>query len=170
MAVLSGSRKMIQQFQSQSETLVHCSPPSVAALHAALHALRLNHTEGESRRQQLFRLVENLRQQLRKIGIPTTGGPFPVQTITNIPERTIFTIHRLLHKQDIRTVLHRGSGTRTPRLSWLITARHQIGDILRAVRILATAYDRESSRMFGARRERLRYLKTATESNDHARS
>lgn len=137
MAILSGSRNMIQRFQSQSDTLVHCSPPSVAVLHAALHALRLNRTEGESRRNRLFRLVENHRRQLRKIGISTTGGPFPVQTITGISGRTALTLNRRLERQGIRTVLHRGTATVGPRLSWLITARHRLVDMNQAVEALA---------------------------------
>ena len=35
LAALSGSRALIERFREHSETRIHCSPPSVAAIHAA---------------------------------------------------------------------------------------------------------------------------------------
>lgn len=149
MAVLSGSRDMIQRFKVQSETLVHCSPPSVAVLHAARHALQLNWSEGEQRRQRLLEVVGNFRQQLKGIGMATTGGPFPVQTITKIAGDAAVAMYEQLCNQNVRTVLHRQSGTTGPRLSWLLTARHHIDDIRRAVHILARTYDHHSVPLYG---------------------
>lgn len=136
MAVLSGSRDMIQRFKAHSETLVHCSPPSVAVLHAARHALQLNRDEGEQLRQRLLKGVGNFRQRLKGIGLTTTGGPFPVQTITEIAGEAAIALYEQLYSQGVKPVLHRQSGTTSPRLSWLLTARHHIGDIRRAVHIL----------------------------------
>lgn len=144
MAVLSGSRDMIQRFKAHSETLVHCSPPSVAVVHAARNALQLNRAEGEQRRQRLLKVVRDIRQQLMGIGMATTGGPFPVQTITEIAGEAAVAMYKQLYSQGVRTVLHRQSGRRSPRLSWLLTARHRIDDIHQAVHILATTDDHQA--------------------------
>ena len=140
MAVLGGSAEMIQRFHSHSDTLVHCSPPSVAVFHAALHALRLNRTVGKNRRHRLLGLVGYFRQRLKEAGISTTGGPFPVQTIAGISGHTALTIHQRLLKQGVRTVLHRGLGQGGPRLSWLITARHRLAELDQAVESLVNEF------------------------------
>src|SRR4030095_732297 len=48
LAVLAGSEAAVSRFEATSETRVHCSPPSVAALHAAAHALAVHRRDGES--------------------------------------------------------------------------------------------------------------------------
>ena len=55
MAVLSGSEPVIRRFEQQSETRVHCSPPSLASLRAAEHALALNRRHGDDRRHLPWR-------------------------------------------------------------------------------------------------------------------
>src|SRR5262249_15113837 len=50
MAVLSGSRALVERFEAASQTRVHCSPPSAAHLRAAAHALMLNDTIGDAAR------------------------------------------------------------------------------------------------------------------------
>src|SRR5262245_35921927 len=78
-AALFGSRALIDRFRECSETRIHCSPPSVAAIHAARRALELNQRRGETLRQRLLELVLRLRQRLIKAGLtPVTSLPFPV--------------------------------------------------------------------------------------------
>ena len=78
LAVLSGSRALIERFREQSETRVHCSPPSVAAVHAAGHALRLNRHHGDRLRHMLLDLVVRLRQRLGAVGMaPVRFLPLP---------------------------------------------------------------------------------------------
>lgn len=137
MAILGGSSHMIRRFETHSETLVHCSPPSVAVLHAALHALRFNQTEGETRRHRLWERVKHFREQLRDVGLFTTGGPFPVQSLADISGYAARTLYQQLLEQGIRSVLHRGAGPKGPRLSFLITARHRLAELDHAVDILA---------------------------------
>lgn len=133
MAILGGSLDMIKRFEAHSDTLVHCSPPSIAVLHAALHALFLNRIEGEERRQGLWDRVKYFRQGLNGAGLFTTGGPFPVQSLAGICGYAAHTLHQGLLTQGIRTVLHRGAGPEGPRLSFLITARHRLSELDRAV-------------------------------------
>ena len=44
-AVLAGSEALIGRFEQRSETRLHCSPPSLAALRAAEHALAMNRVQ-----------------------------------------------------------------------------------------------------------------------------
>ena len=48
LAVLSGSRELIDRFRDRSETRIHCSPPSVAVIHAAHRAMQVNRRHGET--------------------------------------------------------------------------------------------------------------------------
>ena len=148
-AILAGSQEIVSRFIRHSDTRAHCSPPSNAAIHAAAHALEANLTEGEQRRHRLVQRVLYFRRHLAASGLASTGGPFPVQTLIPDAMQAAATLHRRLWTRCVRTVLHRGDGDSGPRISWLVTARHRIDDILLAVQILAMAHDRSSLRMIG---------------------
>lgn len=132
-AVLAGSEAMVRRFEASSETRVHCSPPSIAVIHAAEHALAVNETRGNSLRLRLAQLVLYFRSKLKAICLAATGGLFPVQTLRPVPELNAATIHDRLLECGIRTVLHRGHNAHWPRISFLITALHKPSDIDRAV-------------------------------------
>jgi len=55
-AMLGGSREFVQSFRENSATLVHCSPPSAAAISATLRALRLNRRSGDILRRRSLML------------------------------------------------------------------------------------------------------------------
>lgn len=151
MAVLAGSQEMIRRFVRLSETRVHCSPPSNAAVNAAAHALESNLTKGEKRRHRLLQLVQYFRRCLSSSGFAATGGPFPVQTLIASAKETAAEQYRRMWSHGVRTVLQRGDEEASARISWLITAYHQFDDIDRGVRILASIYDLGSARMKGGR-------------------
>jgi 8-amino-7-oxononanoate synthase len=148
-AILAGSREIVERFSRYSDTRVHCSPPSNASIQAAAHALESNLTDGEQCRRRLVQRVLFLRRHLAASGFPSTGGPFPVQTLISDPRQAATTLHRRLWARGVRTVLHRSDGNSGPRISWLITARHRMDDILRAVQTLAAAHEQRSARMLG---------------------
>jgi len=144
MAVLCGSEHVIDCFEAGSETRVHSSPPSLASLHAAEHALAQNRMLGDRRRLYLWRLVERFRAGLRQVGLAAGGAVFPVQMIDPVDGVQPRTLHQRLLCQGIRTVLVRccrGAGTR---LGFVITVLHRPVDIDRAVEALAraTIFDR----------------------------
>lgn len=144
MAVLCGSEHVIDCFEAGSETRVHSSPPSLASLHAAEHALAQNRMLGDRRRLYLWRLVERFRAGLRQVGLAAGGAVFPVQMIDPVDGVQPQTLHQRLLCQGIRTVLVRccrGIGTR---LGFVITVLHRPVDIDRAVEALAraTMFDR----------------------------
>lgn len=135
-AGLSGTRNMVELFETKSKTRVHCSPPSIAVIHAAEHALEINRTKGDAIRFRLAQLVLNFRERLKEIGLSATGGLFPVQTLKPIPGMDAITLHERLLRYGIKTVLHSGRHGCGPRISFLITARHRLSDIDRAVGVL----------------------------------
>lgn len=128
-AVLAGSRALVRWFKDKSQTRTHCSPPSIAAIHAAEHALRVNESQGDTLRLRLVRLVHYFRGRLARIGWSAIGGLCPVQTLIPQPTLDARKLHGQLLRQGIRTVLHCGDKGRIPCLSFLITARHSRDDI-----------------------------------------
>jgi 8-amino-7-oxononanoate synthase len=139
LAVLSGSEDLIRHFRQRSETRFHCSPPSLAAVHAATHALQLNRVEGGALRDQLEARVRLFRRLLNEADLAADGGLFPVQTLRLPANVDIRRIHRRLQARGIRTVLRRGCREREPAVSLVITARHRPVEIERAVHELAAA-------------------------------
>ena len=135
-AVLSGSRKMVRCFEARSQTRVHGSPPSVAVIHAARHALALNRHCGDTLRAQLAQRVRQFQRRLAQLRVGATGGDFPVQTL--IPPRGIDTLamHAGLLERRVRTVLHH-DGKTAARLSFILTAAQTADCIDRAVDALA---------------------------------
>jgi 8-amino-7-oxononanoate synthase len=139
MAVMAGSRKMIDRFEQRSETRVHCSPPSLATIHAAEHALEMNDDHGEALRWRLAQNVRHFRTRLSELGFTAIGGLFPVQTLRLKPEQAAVQVHDRLHVRGIETVLHRGRNGNRPCISFILTARHGSNEIDRAVEVLASA-------------------------------
>lgn len=137
-AVLSGSNELVREFEARSQTRVHCSPPSAAAIHAAGHALRLNALQGEALRQRLLRRVRQFRRSVAQLGFESAGGLFPVQTLRLSPGRDARSLHRRLSALGVRTVLHQRSDG-DAQISFIITARHRSDDVDGAVEALACA-------------------------------
>ena len=144
MAVLAGSATMIRSFEAQSETAVHCSPPSQADLHAAEHALAINRTHGDRLRRHLAQLVCRFRAGLRAHGLAADGGLFPVQTLkpAGVVAETLY--RRLLHL-GIRTIVIRRCCEIGARVALLITALHRPSDIDQAVEVISRAITFEYS-------------------------
>ena len=139
-AVLSGSSALIERFQEESETRVHCSPPSVAAIRATRHALQMNHTYGEVQRRRLAELVARLRQCLTRAGlIALRGLPFPVQSFFSAHWPDAGILYRALLQRGVRALLTRACDELALRLTFLVTARHRLAEIDFAGRALDSA-------------------------------
>src|SRR6266542_342110 len=141
-AVLSGSRATVQRFESRSETRVHCSPPSVAAVHAEQHALAVNEKGGDALRVRLATGVRQFRGRLGSIGISAKGGFFPVQTLAPLNGVDAAALYGRLLRLGVRTVLRRAAGSAGAKISFAITARHAPEEIERAVDVLAAIVER----------------------------
>jgi 8-amino-7-oxononanoate synthase len=138
MAVLAGSASMIRRFEQQSETRMHCSPPSQAALRAAEHAFAVNRTHGDRLRRHLAQLVRRFRAGLCALGLAADGGLFPVQTLkpAGVAAETLHS--RLLHL-GIRTIVIRRCREIGAQVAFLITALHRPSDIDQAVEAIGRA-------------------------------
>ncbi len=132
-AMLAGNRASIERFVHQSETRVHCSPPSAAMVRAAEHALIVNDTHGDLLRAHLAQRVRYFRTRLDELALSAEGGLFPVQTLRLKAAHAAIEGHEWLRACGIETVLHRDRNGSGPRLSFIFTARHRRSEIDRAV-------------------------------------
>lgn len=81
LAVLAGPAWLIAAFKRDSESRVHASPPSVAVIAAARHALHVNARDGPRLRRMLLARIRQLRSALAAAGLACHGGAFPVQLV-----------------------------------------------------------------------------------------
>ena len=141
LAALSGSAELIAGFARESLVRLHCSPPSVASVQAARTALEVNARAGDTWRERLLRLVQRLRAALLRIGFDAAGAlPFPVQSFVPRHAPGIPALQRLarrLRAGGVHALLTRGCHGPTPRLSFLVTARHRAAHIDRVAALLA---------------------------------
>jgi len=159
MAVMAGGAEVMARYAARGETRVHCSPPSVADLHAALHAVALNRREGEALRARLALRVGHFRERLRRVGLSAVGGMFPVQRLRLPPGVEPRRVHERLGRGGIRTVLQRSRCGPEVSVSFILTARHGAAELSRAVEALVEAVHgshRRRTRHAGVVRERER--------------
>ncbi|UOD30362.1 pyridoxal phosphate-dependent aminotransferase family protein [Massilia violaceinigra] len=135
LAVLCASAQLVHRFGQASQSRVHASPPSVAAIRAALAALRINRAQGDRLRRRLWRRVAQWRLGAVRHGIALHAGAFPVQTLA--PRRGIDSValHACLRRAGVDAVLQRAGAQAA--LSFIVTARHAPHEIERALALLA---------------------------------
>ena len=104
-AALSGSKAMVECVEASSQTRVHCSAPSAAAIAAAAAALGVNELYGDDLRQLLAQRVRLFRERLEGTGIRATGGLFPVQRMLSLPLAAAQELHARLLRTGVRSVL-----------------------------------------------------------------
>jgi 8-amino-7-oxononanoate synthase len=137
-AMLGGSAGIVGQFRERSWTRVHCSPPSVAVIAAAAHALQENRRRGEALRALLAGNVVRLRVGLQRLGLAASRSLFPVQPL-NLPSGIAAALHQRWAELGVRAVLH-GSRQR-PHVTCVVTANHAPEEIDSAVATLRDALD-----------------------------
>lgn len=134
LAVLAGSFAMVERFAAQSQTRMHTSPPSAAAIAAGRRALRLNRACGAALRQLLGQRVRQMHKGLAAAGLVSCGGNFPVQTLRLPAAADALALHAALRRSGVEAVLQ-GEG-KLATLSFLLRADHSFDDIGRAVAAL----------------------------------
>lgn len=123
LAALSGSDKLVRQFKAASDTRVHTSPPSIADIHAAEHAIRINQLKGDALRKKLVHNVVRFRNHLRDAGIYYQNSFFPVQSVS-VLDKSAIQIHKQLYRYGVKSVLQQSCMRKAPCISFIITARH----------------------------------------------
>jgi 8-amino-7-oxononanoate synthase len=130
-AVLAGSAAMLDRYDDQSATRVHCSPPSAASIAAAARAIAIDRWHGDSLRSKLAHLVSRFRQGLKRLGMIAIPGLFPVQPVRLPAHIHIRALHEDLEKRGVETLLTRIG------INFVFTARHSISEIDGALAHLA---------------------------------
>jgi 8-amino-7-oxononanoate synthase len=105
MAVVSGNARFIQAFENAGDTRVYSSPVSIAHLVAAINALKINSFAGDERRNKLWSNLSLVRNELKQADINSSGGIFPVQSITGLHSNEALKLHSYLKTEGIQTVL-----------------------------------------------------------------
>src|SRR5258708_25367833 len=134
--MLAGADRVIADFERESATRTHCSPPSAAVIAAANQALAINRRDGDSLRQRLAQRVAQFRSGLRDTKLIATKSLFPLQPLRMPEGIDAGAVHEALSRLGMQTVLHRAGNDRRLRLSFILTARHGEHDIERAVESL----------------------------------
>ena len=129
------------KFMQRSETRVHASPPSIAVLHAAKHALMVNAERGDAIRRHLAELVTYFRQRIGRIGFSASQNPFPAQTLASDPHGAPVRLHRMLRAAGVHAPIVRKRTTPGAKLVFLFNASHSIDNVDEAVNAMAAAVD-----------------------------
>ena len=132
-AVLAAEEAIIRRFERDSETRVHCSQPSVAALRAANRALELNSRSGDALRSRLARLITRFRAGVVDAGYRPRGPLLPTQTV--LTGQGAARLHARLRHAGIQSVLHSGHRGEM-RLTFVVTATHRAADVDAAASLL----------------------------------
>jgi 8-amino-7-oxononanoate synthase len=141
MAAVSGEAALISRLSAGFESRRHCSPPSMADLRAAEHALGDNRRLGDRLRLRLARLVETFQSAIRTARpdwLRDSCAVFPVQTL-RVPAARAPQVHEGLLRHGVLTVLHRGTCRSGPAISFVITVAHTPADIERAAAALCAS-------------------------------
>jgi 8-amino-7-oxononanoate synthase len=148
-AVLAGSEAVIDRFENESKTRVHCSPPSAADVAACSHMLEINLTHGDHLRQRLSERVKQLREGMGRLGLIGIPGFFPVQPIRLPPGLDALSIHEKMSSRGVSTILHRGEGGRGKRISFIVTAQHTRDEIDATLTALRDTLAKEANKTRG---------------------
>jgi 8-amino-7-oxononanoate synthase len=139
LAALGGNEQLVSQILSRSETRIHCSPPSIAALNAAEHALALNSTRGDAIRLHLVELVIRFQKQIAEMGISASRSLFPAQALALDPHCDAVQLHRTLREAGVQTLLARNRKASGIALLFVFNASHRIRDVDQAAVLLDAA-------------------------------
>lgn len=136
LAVLSGQPKLVREISASSETRVHCSPPSIANIRAAQHALLLNAREGDQRRQLLLNNVKLFQDLLHSQGIETNKSLFPLQRLQGFRGKKAQFLSERLKRHGIKTVLVTGPKG-LAQVAFLLRADHKPQEIYFTAKIIS---------------------------------
>ncbi|WP_338846015.1 aminotransferase class I/II-fold pyridoxal phosphate-dependent enzyme [Massilia sp. W12] len=146
LAALAGARELIAEFDMRAATREHSSPPNQAAVNAALRALTLNGTEGEARRQRLWRNLAHWRQGVAQLGLESGGGLFPQQTLLGPWDWA--DLYRFLRRRGVRSLLRNAARG----LSFILNADHEREQIAFVLQLIADWLQRQPSDVYGIER------------------
>jgi 8-amino-7-oxononanoate synthase len=139
LAMLAGSKAAVERFAARDGTLVHCSPPPIPSVAAALRALAVNAAHGEPLRARLRARVATLRRALQARGFTVRGGLFPIQRVPVDGAAAALDWQARLARRGIRVFVQRSRCRREIALTFIVTARHGEAELQAAAEALAAA-------------------------------
>ncbi len=129
LAVMAGHSIWMEEFGFHNLTRMHNSPVSMAHLLAARNAVSINTKRGDRLREKLFENINYFKKTLRKAGLESSGGIFPVQTIKSIPSKKAVQVHEKLWGLGIKSLLLINRQRRRTELAFIITQAHHRTDL-----------------------------------------
>jgi 8-amino-7-oxononanoate synthase len=138
-AVTGGRRAVVDRLAVAGDTRVHCSPPTMADLLAAEHALAVNDERGDELRRRLAALAVRLRDGLQRLGVAGRVDDFPIQPAGPFRLPVARRVHDDLCRRGVRTVLQKprcGSGAL---VTFIVTVAHRPADVDAALAALGHA-------------------------------
>lgn len=144
LAAVSGSARWIERFEEESETRVHCSPPSAASLASAARALEVNDAAGDKLREALWERVQSFREPLLGAGVSLLDTDFPVQSVLLKPTAEADRLQDTLRRGGVHAILQPGhdSSSLAFRLTFIVTVLHHPRNVVEAVEALLFALPR----------------------------
>jgi 8-amino-7-oxononanoate synthase len=140
LAFVAGPSQMIAHLRARSASLVHCSPPALPTVAAALAALRVNQLDGDVRRRCLLDRVRQLRLGLAHRGIELcVNGDFPIQSLHLADSGAALSLARQLWSQGVWCLpqVEPRDNAHGSTIRFIVTAYHTPADIEEAIAVLA---------------------------------
>jgi 8-amino-7-oxononanoate synthase len=131
-AFAAGPAGFITYLRATASSHIHSSPPALPIVAAALAALHVNHTTGDTRRQRLAATVRRFRDGCQRTGIVLTSrGLFPVQSIGFATPQAATDACLALRRAGIWAVLQLGppENPHGGAIRFVLTAEHTEADI-----------------------------------------
>jgi 8-amino-7-oxononanoate synthase len=138
-AVTGGRRAIVDRLVRDGDTRVHCSPPTVADLLAAEHALAVNDERGDDLRRRLGTLVTRLRDGLDRLGVLSRVDDFPIQPVGPFRLPVARRLHDGLRRRGVLTILQKPRCGHGAHVTFIVTATHGRADVDAALAALASA-------------------------------
>lgn len=138
-AAIAGPAAIIERYTARADTPVHCSPASVAAVHALEHALAVNRSRGEWLRHRAACAVKRFRRGLLELEIEVDGALFPVQALPSLARAAAMDLHRHLLDAGVRAVAQSRAGGAEGRSLFVLTARTREADVDAALAAISIA-------------------------------
>jgi len=139
LAFVAGPSHVIAALRKRSSTFVHCSPPALPVMAAALAALRVNALNGDVRRRHLIDRVRQLRFGLARAGVELdVNFDFPIQTLQLADPTAALTMARELWSKGLWSLpqMRPRDDVRGSALRLIVTAYHTPADIEEAIAAL----------------------------------
>lgn len=142
LAFIAGPGRFIEYLRLTAFSHVHCSPPALPVIAAALAALQVHAAEGDRRRRHLVRLVRLYQSGVAADG-PAPAFPWPMQTIYFGTSRDTLAAGASLRRSGIWPVvqLRPEDNPAGGALRFIFTAAHHVDDVMTLLRTLTTIVD-----------------------------